>query len=116
MTSEPNTKRRSKLTRSPLLIASEKGHCEIVKYLVAQNADVNLTDGNNTSPLYSAVKMGHYDIVEFLLQNGADVNICNHLGYLPLYAASSSGHCAIFRLLIEHGALSAGNAKSHQAN
>jgi ankyrin repeat protein len=101
----------SQLTRSPLLIASEKGHCEIVKYLVAQKADVNLTDGYNTSPLYSASKMGHYDIVEFLLQNGADVNIRNHLGYLPLYAASSSGHCAIFKLLTEH-ALSAGNAKS----
>jgi ankyrin repeat protein len=107
-----DTNLRSKLTKSPLLIASEKGHCEIVKYLVAQNADVNLTDGNNTSPLYSAVEKGHYDIVEFLLQNGADVNICKHLGYLPLYAAISSGHFAIFKLLFEHGALSAGNTKS----
>ena len=38
--------------KSPLFIASEEGQCDIVKYLVAHNADVNLTDEYNRSPLY----------------------------------------------------------------
>jgi ankyrin repeat protein len=48
--------------KSPLFIASQSGHCDIVKYLMAHNADVYLCNSFGQSPLFIASKEGHCDI------------------------------------------------------
>lgn len=57
----------------PLYIASSKGYLNIVKYLLAQGANVQ-SRGYYGSSLSAASAKGHLDIVIALLNNGADVH------------------------------------------
>jgi ankyrin repeat protein len=59
---------------SPLIIASLKGHTEIVQLLLEKGADVNLRTENGPTALMEASARGHADIVKTLLDKGAEVN------------------------------------------
>ena len=59
---------------SPLLEAAAKGHKEIVELLIANKADINITDLTGVNPLMKAAREGHIEIVRLLVANGADIN------------------------------------------
>ena len=61
-----------------IIIASEKGHFEKIKFLVENGADVNGNDYNNRSALMIASKKGNFELVKYLVENGADVNAKNN--------------------------------------
>lgn len=80
------------------------GHLDIVKYLVAHNAEVNLANAyNNTCLMISAYK-GHSDVVEFLLSNGAEPDEQAHCGATALHYAAECGHVEICTALLDYGA------------
>ena len=55
--------------------ASSIGHVEIVKLLLAKDANVNAASGNmGWTPLSSAAWAGHTDIANLLIDKGADIN------------------------------------------
>lgn len=60
---------------SPLYVACQEGHFDIVKLLVKHKADINLCKNDGSSPLSIANKKKHLNIVEFLQENGAN-SIC----------------------------------------
>jgi ankyrin repeat protein len=47
-----------------LVVASQEGHCDIVKCLLISGADINLLDEYGQSPLFVASQEGHCDIPE----------------------------------------------------
>ena len=61
---------------TPLLLASQIGHLEMVKCLVQLGAQVNIIanapSGKGVSPLWLAQDCGHNDVVKYLLEHGAD--------------------------------------------
>lgn len=80
------------------------GHLDIVKYLVAHNAEINLANVyNNTCLMISAYK-GHTDVVEFLLSNGADPDQQALCGATALHYAAECGHVDICAILLDYGA------------
>lgn len=80
------------------------GHLDIVKYLVAHNAEINLANAyNNTCLMISAYK-GHTDVVEFLLNNGADPDQQALCGATALHYAAECGHVDICAALLDYGA------------
>jgi ankyrin repeat protein len=96
---------------TPIFIASQIGHLEIVKALVAAGADVNIArKGSGITPLYSASEKGHLEIVKTLLEAGADVNKATTVsgttvsGTTPLFIASFKGHLEIVKALVAAGA------------
>ena len=80
-----------------------KGQTDIVKFLLANKADVNARAKNSDrTPLNWAVLFGRKDIVELLLAGGADVNAkCKD--ETPLHFAESLSHKDIADLLRQHG-------------
>jgi ankyrin repeat protein len=59
---------------TPLIIASQSGHLDIVKYLVEKGANVNAADVTGVTALMFSSKIGYLDIVKYLVEKGADIN------------------------------------------
>lgn len=91
---------------TPLMCASMYGNLNIVKYLVANGADVNAreTGGENT-PLMFAAAHGKPDVTEYLISVGADVNAWNKIGEnTPLMFATAHNYSEIVKLLLKNNA------------
>ena len=78
--------------------AAEKGHFEIVKFLVENGANIH-ADGD--SALCLAAEEGHFKIVKFLIKNGADIHA---IGDYALCVAAENGHFKVVKFLLENGA------------
>ena len=89
-----------------LYIAGQNGHVDVVKTLLANNADVKAsmhTDGSTA--LYIAAQKGHVDVVRTLLANNADINASMHTdGATVLYIAAQNGHVDVVKTLLEYKA------------
>lgn len=88
---------------TPLALAAELGHTEIVRILL-EEAQVDADHGGATTPLEAAVLEGDLEIVQLLVRSGADVNRSVDEGYTPLMTAASVGARRIARILLEAGA------------
>ena len=87
-----------------LWVATSKGHFDVVRLLIEQNAEVDSRTSKNSTPLIAAAFMGHLDIVRCLVENGADVNARNNFNSTPLMITCHSGHLDVASYLVKHGA------------
>ncbi len=93
---------------TPLFMASQSCHTEIVRQLIRAKADVNVTTKNGATPLIVASQQeACYEIVELLLKAGADVNtsmMWKGNSYTPLKLAEAGNNTIIVNLLNQYGA------------
>ena len=87
-----------------LWIAAAKGHFDIVRLLIEQNAEVDGRTLTNSTPLRAAAFDGHLDIVRCLVENGADVNARTNFNSTPLMLTCQNGHLDVASYLVKHGA------------
>eukprot|EP00035_Acanthoeca_spectabilis_P010656 m.189008 g.189008 ORF g.189008 m.189008 type:complete len:267 (+) comp15095_c0_seq2:463-1263(+) len=99
-TAQENGKRKN-----PLFAASQNGHAEAARMLIAAGADVNemLTNKNTGTPLLVAAHYGHNDVIRLLIDAGANLDQGTEV-YTPVYQAAVRGHVDTVRLLVEAGA------------
>jgi hypothetical protein len=88
---------------TPLHLAAEAGHTNVVKYLIEKGAAVNSKEGTD-SPLLLASMKGFKDVVELLIAAGVHVNARNSFGITPMKYATDRGHTAVVELLMAKGA------------
>ena len=55
--------------------ACEKGHFQIVKYLISQKVDLNAKNKSRQTPLYVACNRNNFTIAQMLIESGADITI-----------------------------------------
>jgi len=96
-----NVETRTAQDESPLMIAALKGHTDLVRKLIARDADVNKT---GWTPLHYAATGGHLAIIELLLESNAYIDAESPNGTTPLMMAAHYGSPAAVRLLLESGA------------
>ncbi len=60
---------------TPLCIASEKGHLDVVDRLLSAGAGVDAATNTGATPLYVASQNGRLEVVDRLLSAGAGVPI-----------------------------------------
>ena len=100
------------VTQTPLLVACEAGHFDIVKELVNAKANVNKSNSRKETPLMFASKSGNNEIVKLLIAAGAKVNAKSNSwssatgprSYTPLYFACRLGYEEIVKTLLSAGA------------
>ncbi|KAL1851056.1 hypothetical protein Daus18300_012665 [Diaporthe australafricana] len=100
---------------SPLQLAVQSGRIDIVKRILAKDADPALSVSEGTcNPLIIAASNGVVEIVKVLLNAGASVNVHGKPPYpdlpafaeeaSPIHAAIFAGHLDILDLLLSSGA------------
>lgn len=65
---------------SPLMLASTKGHFQIVRLLLEDGANINFSDGDGFTALTLACEYKRWDVVQLLAEYGADFTIGNATG------------------------------------
>ena len=102
--STPVDEQESTFGATPLYAASENGHAEVVKLLLAAGVDKDKAMHGGTTPLDIASFNGHAEVVKLLLAAGADKDKARQDGTTPLWAASFNGHAEVVKLLLAAGA------------
>lgn len=92
---------RSPKDESPLMIAALKGQTELVRKLIARDADVNKP---GWAPLHYAATGGHLEIMQILLDEYAFIDAQSPNKTTPLMMAAKYGSTAAVKLLLEAGA------------
>ena len=78
--------------------SSQKGHLEVVKYLVSKGADIH---ADNDFALRFAGYNGYLEVVKYLVFKGANIHANNNAA---LRIASEAGHLEVVKYLTENGA------------
>lgn len=86
------------------LLAASKGHHDIIKLLIANNANLNLTNLDGDTALIFACACSQKKVVKLLLKNKAGVNIKNNEGKTALNWAVNNVQYEIVKLLLDAGA------------
>jgi ankyrin repeat protein len=92
---------RTPKDESPLMIAALKGHTDLVRKLIARDADVNKP---GWTPLHYAATGGHLEIMGLLLEHHAFIDAQSPNKTTPLMMAAHYGSPAAVKLLLDAGA------------
>lgn len=92
---------------NPLILASSKGHCDVVRQLVAAGSSLGTVDTANRCALVHAARAGKLHIVKYLMAcdwiirpNSTDVSL-EAAAQQALVAAASQGHTSIIEDLLD---------------
>jgi ankyrin repeat protein len=102
--SETFSKDYSSVLHEVLCLACDRGHDDVVKYLLHIGCDPNTINASGPSKmstlLYAAVGRGHTRIIDTLLKNNANPNspFCD---VTPLHLACSRGNMEVIRRLVD---------------
>lgn len=91
---------------TPLALAIQGRHRDVVERLAAHGADLNLRCKYGLTPLHRATRTKQTDLVRWLLDRGADWRAVELAGtFLPAVAvAAEAGSVEIVKLLLDRGA------------
>ena len=60
---------------TPLFVAAQCNHLEVVKELLDRGADINTQMVDGATPLFIAAQNGHHQLLQFLIKKGALIDI-----------------------------------------
>ena len=95
---------RDDLNRTLLHNAAYDGQVAIVKWLLANQVDVDAKDQMGWTPLHLAAEERHKVVAELLLDNGANISARDNGGCTPLHIAAQHDSEEVAALLIAHKA------------
>ncbi|NWX15070.1 AKD1B protein, partial [Aegotheles bennettii] len=89
--------------KKPFLLASEKGHVDVINNLIALKLFTSEKDKEGNTALHLAAKNGHSEVVEILLGQWEEIDNLNQNGETPFYLSVEGGHEKCAELLLEAG-------------
>ncbi|XP_062468369.1 ankyrin repeat and death domain-containing protein 1B isoform X5 [Pezoporus occidentalis] len=89
--------------RKPFLLASEKGHVDMINNLITLKLFTSEKDKEGNTALHLAAKNGHSEVVKILLEQWGEINDLNENGETPFYLSVEGGHEKCAEFLLEAG-------------
>ncbi|XP_053568670.1 ankyrin repeat and SOCS box protein 3 [Bombina bombina] len=90
---------------TPLFLAVEGGHKDVVKLLLKNKANMNGSHScSGWNPLHQASLMERTDIMQLLLENGVNKECEDDFGITPLFIAAQYGKSESLNMLLLYGA------------
>ncbi len=96
---------RDEIQQTPLHIAAENGHLDIVKIFISADADINAEDENKNTPLHLAAAAGNIAAVLELINAGAAIWMQNKESCDPLDLAIENDHKEVVQALLDAHAI-----------
>lgn len=90
--------------QTPLMIYLSSSYCDldVLRILLANEANANARDNWGASPMLWAANKGLLQAAQLLLKYGAEVEVKN--GRVPLIEAAANGHRELVEFLLQNGA------------
>ena len=89
----------------PLILASQQGRSDVVKFLLEQNAALDVIDEYGNNALWAACYAENCDCMDALINAGIEINHQNSVsGATALIFAASSGRETVVEQLLAAGA------------
>lgn len=88
---------------TPLILAIQNDHIQVIEVLIEKGADVNLPSISGVAPLHFAVWRGNIEACRRLVEAGADIRKNTRTGWTPLHYAARHGRLEIISYLLEAG-------------
>ncbi len=89
----------------PLILACQQGRCDVVEFLIEQQAALDVVDQYGNNALWAACYAENSDCIDALIDAGIDINHQNSAsGATALIYAASSGREKIVEQLLNAGA------------
>jgi ankyrin repeat protein len=88
---------------TPLILASRKGHLQVVRNLVQLGADIQAEDKQGVNALFAAIAENQVPVVAFLADQ-TDINQQDKQGFTPLMRAVLKNNKALVQALVEKNA------------
>lgn len=89
----------------PLILASRQGRSDVVRFLIGQNAAIDVIDQYGNNALWAACYADNSDCIDALIHAGIDINHQNSAsGATALIFAASSGREKVVEQLLAVGA------------
>lgn len=101
-----NSRLRNHTGLTPLLLASDAGHLDIVRLLVEKGADLHASGRGGFMYVHAlglAARSGHIDVAEFLIEKGITVDYKKKYAR-PLNLAAKYGRIEMIDFLVKKGA------------
>ena len=96
---------KDELGRSPLQLAAEAGHLDLVNILINAGADLDHCDRlKGYTALHYAAMHNFPKILSFLLSRGADLHLQDNDGNFPLHLCVANGCFETVEILVNHSA------------
>ncbi|XP_063436871.1 putative ankyrin repeat protein RF_0381 [Mytilus trossulus] len=88
---------------TPLILAAEEGHLEVVTYLVTHGSQLDATSSWGRTPLMLAAEEGQLEVVTYLGSNGSQLETTDNYGQTALHYAAENGQIDVIKCLIDQG-------------
>ncbi len=89
---------RNALLQTPLFLAAQNNHPEVVIYLYRMGADLDRWDRDGVTPLTVAANEGHEEAVKVLLQLGARLDLVDKDDKSALFHAAEQNRPAVIEV------------------
>ncbi|XP_046548424.1 fibronectin type 3 and ankyrin repeat domains protein 1-like [Haliotis rubra] len=96
---------RAQCKRTPMMLAAENGHKEVVELLVGEGADMSLVDKQHDNIFNCAIRGGHVKVMKHIVsQNKVGINSRGWKKKTPVMVAAEMGGKDVVEFLMELGA------------
>ncbi|XP_067660308.1 ankyrin repeat domain-containing protein 50-like [Haliotis asinina] len=100
-----NINRRGYERRTPVMLAGEGGHTEVVEFLVKHGVNLSFRDNSRNNILHLACWEGHLNVVKYITSlDTVNFNSGGLVGKTPVILAGKRGHKDVVEFLVKHGA------------